>query len=53
LHAIDHCHTTGAVRGTLCHQCNTALGNFKDSPELLRRAALYVEKRTDYRDVDR
>ena len=41
---IDHDHATGAVRGLLCRLCNTALGKFKDSPELLRRAAEYLEK---------
>jgi hypothetical protein len=23
---IDHCHTSGKVRGILCHQCNTFIG---------------------------
>lgn len=39
----DHCHTTGVNRGILCHNCNTGLGLFKDSPEVLRYAALYLE----------
>lgn len=40
--AIDHCHTTGKVRGLLCGPCNRALGLFRESPRILRRAAAYV-----------
>lgn len=42
--AVDHCHTTGKVRGLLCQSCNTALGKFNDSISLLNKAALYIEK---------
>jgi len=44
---IDHCHQTGKVRGILCFGCNVALGGFKDSPALLRRAAEYLESFSD------
>lgn len=41
---VDHCHKTGMVRKLLCHACNLGLGKFKDSPELLRMAARYLEE---------
>jgi predicted nucleic acid-binding Zn ribbon protein len=41
---IDHCHTSGSVRGLLCSPCNTGLGQFRDNADLLRRAANYVER---------
>lgn len=40
---VDHCHKTGRVRGVLCFSCNAALGQFKDQPDVIRRAATYVE----------
>lgn len=39
---VDHCHKTMKFRGMLCKGCNTALGKFGDSPELLQRAAKYL-----------
>lgn len=40
---VDHCHASKKVRGILCQQCNHALGNAKDKPEVLRRMADYLE----------
>jgi hypothetical protein len=39
---VDHDHESGEVRGLLCVGCNNALGQFKDSVELLARASSYV-----------
>lgn len=41
---VDHDHETNEVRQLLCHDCNSGLGKFKDSPELLLTAADYLIK---------
>lgn len=41
---VDHCHEVGIVRGILCHHCNVALGNVKDSAEHLYALITYLEK---------
>ncbi len=40
---VDHCHTTGRVRGLLCNACNTSIGKMGEDPTRLRAAAMYLE----------
>ena len=34
--AVDHCHTTGKVRGLLCFHCNSLLGHIENSVKMGR-----------------
>ena len=44
---VDHSHSSGRVRGILCSSCNKGLGNFKDDPTYLYRAADYILGKLD------
>lgn len=54
--AVDHDHgccpgkkSCGqCIRKLLCQKCNQALGLFGDDPDLLRKAAGYIEENNDY-----
>ncbi len=48
---VDHDHVSGRVRGILCFTCNAALGQLRDDPEIIRRAADYVEGATMLKGV--
>lgn len=41
---VDHCHTTGRVRGLLCHPCNVALGLLRDDPNIIRALLDYASR---------
>lgn len=39
---VDHCHSTGHVRGVLCCNCNLLLGHARDNPATLDAAINYL-----------
>jgi len=41
---LDHCHTTGQLRGFICGTCNTGLGMAKDSIAILEAMISYIRK---------
>ena len=42
--AVDHDHSSSAIRGLLCNNCNKGLGNFLDDIALLEEAIKYLKK---------
>ncbi len=42
---MDHCHVSGRVIGLLCGTCNSAIGLLMEDPNIIRRAADYVDGR--------
>lgn len=42
---IDHCHSSGKIRGVLCELCNKGLGQFKDNITSLENAINYLKER--------
>lgn len=39
---IDHCHTTGEMRGIICNRCNILIGFAMDNPATLSCASEYL-----------
>lgn len=44
---VDHNHESGEVRGLLCFACNSGIGQFKESLQLLNLAANYIGRYSD------
>lgn len=45
---VDHNHKTMIVRGILHRACNTGLGSFKDSVDVLQNAINYLQSNTNF-----
>ncbi len=41
--SVDHCHTTGKIRGLLCDECNHMLGKVKDNITILKNSIKYLK----------
>jgi hypothetical protein len=39
---VDHIHSSGKIRGLLCHQCNTGIGSFRDDINVVKRCVEYL-----------
>ena len=44
MRCVDHCHTTGKIRGALCAKCNSAEGYLKSDVEIVRNLLNYMER---------
>lgn len=45
---IDHCHTSGEIRGVLCTSCNLAIGLFLENEKTLNSAIEYLRQPVSY-----
>jgi hypothetical protein len=41
---VDHCHSSGCIRGLLCHGCNVSIGHFNHDPKILEAAIRYLSR---------
>jgi len=39
---VDHCHSTGRVRGLLCRRCNLMIGHGRNDLNILKKAIQYL-----------
>jgi len=41
---VDHCHSTGKVRGLLCSNCNRGIGMLQERVDILQNAIDYLKE---------
>jgi hypothetical protein len=41
---VDHCHSSGKIRGLLCHKCNCGIGALGDTIQGVERALDYLKR---------
>jgi len=41
---VDHCHTTGKIRGLLCNTCNSGISMLQDDETIMLKAIDYINK---------
>ena len=41
---VDHCHTSGHIRGLLCGTCNSGIGLLQESESILLAAVAYIKE---------
>jgi hypothetical protein len=49
---VDHCHSTGQVRGLLCNNCNCSAGFARDDVDHLRKIIAYLERHARAKEKD-
>ena len=43
--SVDHCHSSGVIRGLLCTLCNVCIGAARDDVDLMARMIEYVREK--------
>jgi Recombination endonuclease VII len=42
--SVDHCHSSGVVRGLLCKKCNSGIAFLDENVEIIQRSINYLQR---------